>query len=280
MSQSASRYACVVSRGGSGFTLIELLVVIAIIAILAAMLLPALSTARAQALRIGCVSNAKQLAVTWALYSADNRESLVPNGGGRPRGTTPYLWVLASNHGFEAALFDPQYLVHENHALFAPYLKNPKIYKCPADRFAIRMGSVNLPMARSYSLNSYLGTSTGNAQTPVRIDSQFKLHLKSGTLSSDSPANRFTFADVNPASICTPGFGVDMQQDRMIHYPSSLHRGVGVLAFADSRVESHKWLDARTLRKVTRGAEHIPHNDALANSRDLKWLRERTTTRK
>src|SRR5215471_7524783 len=87
-----------------GFTLIELLVVIAIIAILAALLLPVLARAKNHARRIQCTNNEKQLILTWNLYSMDNREQLVPNGGG-PARSAPYLWVLGGNHG------DPQTLI-------------------------------------------------------------------------------------------------------------------------------------------------------------------------
>src|SRR5215470_73123 len=111
------------------FTLVELLVVIAVIAILAALLLPSLAKAKAQALRIQCVNNEKQLLLTWGLYSTDNRELLVPNGGGQPRASGPYLWVLGDNHRFQPAFTDPAYLLNPNYALFAPYLRSAQIYK-------------------------------------------------------------------------------------------------------------------------------------------------------
>src|SRR5262245_46408622 len=106
----------------AAFTLIELLVVIAIIAVLAALLLPALSDAKALAQRTQCVNNQKQLILTWARYAGDNREMLVPNGGGQPRPGGPYLWVLGDNHMYQPAFIDIQFLFNPGYALFAPYL--------------------------------------------------------------------------------------------------------------------------------------------------------------
>src|SRR5580658_7486023 len=88
------------SHGGRAFTLIELLVVIAVIAILAALLLPALALAKSEALRVQCVNNQKELTVAWTLYSGDNREILVLNGGDtEPVSQSAHLWIYGGNHG-------------------------------------------------------------------------------------------------------------------------------------------------------------------------------------
>lgn len=267
------------------FTLIELLVVVAVISILAAMLLPALAGAKQQAWRIQCVGNQKQLVTAWMIYSLDNAERLVANGGDNLTiSTSARLWVHGGNHGGSATLTNGLYLVGGNYALFAPLLPALRIYKCPADRTTWPLWSSSgtakmVEEIRSYSMNSYIGTTPNWTLSPLAISSLYRVYLKTSQINADRPASRFVFTDVNPANICTPGFGVDMGLAYWIHYPSGLHRRQGVLAFADGHVEPHRWVDKRTLPVLASGS-YIGHSLNAAGNPDLAWLAERTTSRK
>ena len=127
-------------------------------------------------------------------------------------------------------------------------------------------------------MNSYIGTV--NTLSPLDINPAYKVYLKTSQIAADSPVNRFVFADVNPASICTPGFGVNVTVQEWIHYPSALHRQRGVLAFGDGHVEVHRWLDARTMLQIAGGAAYIPHHTASPNNPDWGWIVERTTSKR
>ncbi|MBI3416837.1 MAG: type II secretion system protein [Verrucomicrobia bacterium] len=260
-----------------GFTLIELLVVIAIIGIFASLLLPVLSKAKQQAHRITCLNNQKQLALTWTLYSGDFEEKLVPNGSQEGIGRET-LWVGGAYHNFRPAFTNTQFLLDKRFAAFAGYLQSPTIYKCPSDRTTIVMEHGRpVPQVRSYAMNLYLGPTSSMAD---RLSPKYQSYRRATQIGS--PAGIFLFQDLTPQSLCTPAFIVEMPgagNEEWFHLPATHHNNGGVVSFADGHTEAHRWLDPRTIRSTTIG-QRLAHNVPARTSRDLAWVRERTSVLK
>ena len=266
------------SLSHGAFTLIELLVVIAIIAILAALLLPALSKARIRAQGTYCMNNEKQLAVAWLLYADDYQQILVANAGDGQSPTVvpgglyaPNLCWVVGNVSSPANQYVPGVEDITNTTLLSgsllgPYAKNVSLYKCPADP-GNPPGSGRV---RSISMNDYMhgdggGTKTANFVNNVR------------TADIRYPSQAFVFLDERSSSINDGYFEVLMTTDfssiKVDDMPANYHGNGGGFSFADGHAVVQHWRTALfdTPANVSLGGTTAPNNA------DYIWLIRNTT---
>jgi prepilin-type N-terminal cleavage/methylation domain-containing protein len=206
------------------FTLLELLVVIAIIAILAAVLLAALSTAKARGYRIACLNNQRQLGLAWEMYSSEATDQLVANFGG-PSNRSPTTSWVAGNAALDA---DPVTITGA--ALF-PYVRGIQAYHCPADRSFV-VGS-STPRLRSISLSHYMHGEDFRPNfgaDPVPKSTRIR-----------HPSKALTFIDEAEMSIDDGDFLYSSKFDEWLNIPAWRHQHGAVLLFADNHAEYWKW---------------------------------------
>lgn len=222
------------------FTLIELLVVIAIIAILAALLLPALSTAKARGQQLACVNNLKQLALGWQMYANDNEGKVAENTPER-FGNNPWVAGNLKTPG------DATNQTFIRQGKLFPYANQLATYRCPSDPSQ----SQGVPRVRSYAMNGWMGSrymETNPGQ------GGFRTFVKDSETSAAGPATLWVLADEHEGSIDDGWFLVTMNDSQpFASYPAIRHQHGYNLNFADGHAESFKLRDPTSRFPVSRG---------------------------
>jgi prepilin-type N-terminal cleavage/methylation domain-containing protein/prepilin-type processing-associated H-X9-DG protein len=247
-------------RGSRAFTLIELLVVIAIIAILAGLLLPALSQAKARAHTITCLSNLKQLTTGWHLYANDAGDRLVPNS------PPSNIWAQGDVHLMPGATNQDDI----RQGLLFPYNNHLGVYLCPAARHSVpatlvgNAAFVGQTLVRNCALNGRMG---GGPETDWILGPNYPQFHKLGDIRNPDPTAGFVFV-CESINTVDDGYFATKLSTLWGNAPTARHSRGGTFSFADGHTERWNWRSLRA--ELGRDAPAI--SGGIDTTADLKRL--------
>ncbi len=285
-----------------GFTLIELLVVVGGVLLLAWTLIPAQASTRVKSRTLRCMDNLQELMGAVLLYTQDNHDLFPPNPDDGNT-TSGHNWCAGQAGVGGAQQFNSDLLADPRRCLITTYIKtNVDLFRCPAD---MRVGSyqgtdpakigTKVPAARSIAMNGAVGTicvqfnsGGGHAGKPTlsvngswldnthshRRNSPWRTYGKVSETVIPGPARLYVLIEEDAYSLNDAYFSFGMNTAEWIDWPAMRHAMASTIAFADGRVELHKWVDLRT--QVIGGNVN---RKAAPNSPDWLWLSERTSAR-
>ena len=282
----------VMTKKTFGWSLVELLTIIVVLALLGAVLFPALARTGSNSHSFQCLNNLRQLMAAVQMYTHENHDLFPPNPDNGI--TLPgYNWCPGLAGAGLAEEFNSDVLKDPSRSLLVPYIQtNVGLFKCPADARAGRSTASSslgqtVSAARTISMNGAVGTDPLSPKGQLAVNGPWLdgthnntrngpwfTYGKTTDITHPSPSFLYVLLDEDPFSINDGSFAVTMATTGIIDWPGTLHNFGGSFAFADGRAEIHRWKDARTVLTPPGGS------GSMVGNPDILWLQQRTSAHK